>query len=79
MSSFADDLRQIRRETSAEVALHINLTPKLYKQMSGLSGKDLKPRVYEWAEAHNNEFGDVFQPLLDDLTRADWDNVARQI
>lgn len=79
MSSFQEDLAEIRRETAAEVALHINLTPKLYEKMSGLSGKELKPLVYAHAEKHNNEFGTVFQPLLDDLRRTDWDSVAGQI
>lgn len=79
MSSFDEDMREMRRQVSAEVIYTINSSPKLYQIFTGRSGKEIKRLVYEHAEEHDNEFGPVFQAELDALSVRDWNSVARSI
>ena len=79
MSSFMEDIKEMRRDLTAQVIFHIETTPELYKELSGKSGKEVKSSVYAYAEEHDNEFGEVFQAELDVLNRNDWAEIAGKI
>lgn len=79
MSSFDEDMREMRRQVTAEVIYTINSSPKLYPLFAGKSGKELKEAVYAYAEDNDNEFGPVFQAELDALNSRDWKAVAEGI
>lgn len=79
MSSFEEDMREIRREVRELVLLHINTTPGLHVEFTGMAGKEVKAAVYTYAEDNDNEFGQVFQTELDALNRNDWAYIAREL
>lgn len=85
MSSFEDDLPEIKREVTQQVIFHINCEPWLYKSFvrarargtsHELKVDNVAQLCYDWAEAHNNEFGDIFQAELDFV---DWDVVLKMV
>lgn len=77
MSSFMEDIKEMRREVTAQIVFHIQTTPELYKELAGKSGKEMKQAVYEYTAEHDNEFGEVFEAELDVLNRNDWANIAK--
>ena len=76
MSSFDEDIKQMRKQVTAEVAYHINRTPKLYQEYKDLTASELKDAVYSHSQANDNEFGSVFEAELDVV---DWDKVRKSI
>lgn len=76
MSSFDEDIKQMRKQVTAEVAYHINKTPKLYHEYKDLDAEQLKAAVYSHAQENDNEFGSVFEAELDVV---DWEKVKRSV
>lgn len=74
MSNFISELEEIRQENTQFALFYINSVPILYKEYSRLkeekrnlkykSAKGLEIAT-EWAEKHNNMFGDLFQLELE--------------
>lgn len=81
MSSL-DDLDFNDEDIVEDVTNHtiyfINSTPKLYEKIKrdGIIRKSISESCYEWAEEHNNEFGDLFQTELD---MVDWNEVKKRV
>ena len=63
----------------AQVLFHIEMTPELYNQMAGKTGKEIKHLAYLYAEDNANEFGAVFQVEMDVLSHNDWAEIARKL
>ena len=68
------DMRSYREEVTLQVIKTINKSPELYKDMKfGKMGArshnedTIKKTCVEYAKAHNNEFGDLFQSELDEV------------
>lgn len=76
MSSFDEDIKQMRKQVTAEVAYHINRTPKLYTEMKDMDPEQLKKAVYAHSQEDDNEFGTVFEAELDVV---DWEKVRQSI
>lgn len=79
MSSFDEDMKDMRRQVTAEVIYTINSSPRLYTMMKDLSGKEVKHKVYAETEENDGEFGPVFEAELDALNRNDWAKVASMV
>lgn len=80
MSSFDEDMKEMRRQVTAEVIYAINSDPRLYNLVKdNKTGKEMKAAVYAYAEEHDNEFGPVFKAELDALNRNDWKAVVEGI
>jgi hypothetical protein len=79
MSSFAEDIKAMRKQVTAEVIYTINSDPKLYNQLKDIkAGKEMKAAVYAYAEEHG-EFGPVFEAELYVLNRNDWKAVVEGV
>jgi len=79
MSSFDEDIRDMRRQIIAEVLYTINNSSKLYSTMSGKTGKEIKSLVYNYAKDNNDEIGEVFIVELDVLNSRDWNKIAAEL
>lgn len=76
-------LDDIIEDVTNETIKTINKDPELYKdvkfgEMGGVpvSEDSVKAICYKYAEAHNNEFGELFQTELD---MVDWAEVIRRV
>ena len=79
MSTFDEDMKEMRTQVTEEVIFHINSTPKLYLDLAGKTGKEVKEYVFNHAQENDNEFGTVFEAELEALNRNDWKAVAEGI
>lgn len=85
MSTFEEDMEEMKKQVTQEVIYYINRVPKLYKDINNkvkkqeqqeLKVDEVSQICYDYAEEHENEFGTVFQAELDAV---DWDEVIRMI
>lgn len=79
MSTFDEDIKEMRKQVTEEVLFHINSTPKLYTDLANKTGKEVKEYVFNHARENDNEFGTVFEAELEALNRNDWKAVAEGI
>lgn len=77
------DMKSYSDEMTLLVIKKINQTPKLYKDVKKcivedkyLSVDNVAQTCYDYAEANNNEFGDLFQTELDVVN---WDTVIARV
>lgn len=85
MSSFDQDMAQMRKQVTQEVIFHINKDASLYKDFvkarDSSTDKDLQidavvDVVIKYTEAHDDWFGTVFLPELDNV---DWKKVIKGV
>jgi len=85
MSSFDEDMRQMRKQVTQEVIFQINKDAKLYKNFvkarESSEDKELQidavvDVVFAYTEAHDDWFGTVFVPELDNV---DWKKVIKGV
>ena len=85
MSTFDQDMREMRKQVTQEVIFHINKDPQLYKDFvkarDSTEDKDVKidkviDVVFAYTEAHDDWFGTVFIPELDNV---DWKKVIKGV
>ena len=83
--SFDENMDDIQKENTMLVVKHINSTPKLYNDFKYEVSRHKDPDdmidaaaefCVDYAEMHNNEFGDLFQTELD---MVDWHEVVRRV
>lgn len=76
-TDMTQDMQDYRKEITSVVIKTINTSPELYKYMKESdSGYGMERLATKWAEAHGNEFGDVFQT---ELELVNWAEVARRV
>lgn len=85
MGTFDEDMIEMKHQVTQEVILAVNKSPTLYSDFVKVRAKSDDPHlkvdnvaqfVYEYAEAHDGWFGEVFQPELDVV---DWDVVIKGV
>lgn len=82
-TDFNQDIEAMGREYTLLAIKKINRTPTLYTDVKNgivddaeLTVDNIAQTCYDYAEMHNNEFGDLFQS---DLDLVDWDEVIRRV
>lgn len=82
MSTFDEDMKIMRKEVTEEVIFQINRDAQLYKDFKKAreSSEDIEQQVdsvidvvIKYTEAHDDWFGSVFIPELDNV---DWKKVV---
>jgi len=76
-------MKEIVFDVTEQVIYTINRNAELYKDVKfGKMGarkhneETVKKTCYDWAKAHNNEFGELFQTELD---MVDWKEVIKRV
>lgn len=69
------DMEEIVQDVTEHTIKYINSTLELYNAIK-YSSDPIDKICVAWAEAHNNEFGELFQTELD---MVDWAEVRRRI
>ena len=71
------DMAAYQQEVTKHAIRYINKTPELYNQMKNTQSRAvLQRKATQWAQEHNNEFGDLFQTELESV---DWAEVRRKV
>ena len=80
MSSFDEDMKEMRRQVTAEVIYTIGSDPRLYNLLkNNKTGKEMKLAVFKLAKENDGEFGPVFEAELEVLNRNDWKAIMEGI
>lgn len=85
MSTFDEDMKEMNKEVTQLVIFQINKVPKLYTDFlrARASSDDIERQidavidvVFKYTEAHDEWFGDVFIPELDNVN---WKKVIKGV
>jgi hypothetical protein len=85
MSSFDEDMKQMRKQVTQEVIFQVNKDPQLYKDFvkARASSEDKEMQVdavidvvFKYTDEHDDWFGTVFIPELDNV---DWKKVIKGV
>jgi hypothetical protein len=79
MSSFDEDVKEMRREEVAHIIYAINRR-KDYNDFKGKSGKQIREMVISCAKDDDGFFGEAYITIIEDaLNRNDWAEIAKKI